>query len=234
MDAAEIDPDMAAMMGFSGFGTQPAAKKRKYNHRADAVSSSAAATGANQVALATRAPAPAANADEIDLDDEDNGPREEGGAENNVIVAEADADQEEGGASLYTNPAIAPALAHAQELIDELATRGGVAAAAQDAPSSQANLAASSSLPRRPEASWGREMGSAPIEMPTRNEGPHSGGRGGGRHQHQQQRGGNDGKPWWEGYYDHKSNENPWEKLERAAGIESRGTWVARGAAQSV
>ncbi|KAF6808773.1 hypothetical protein CSOJ01_07344 [Colletotrichum sojae] len=236
MDAAEIDPDMAAMMGFSGFGTQPAAKKRKYNHRADAVSSSAAAaTGANQVALATRAPAPApaANADEIDLDDdddEDNGPKEDGGAEGNV--AEADADQEEGGASLYTDPAVAPALAHAQELIDELATRGGVGAAAQDAAPSQANLAASSSLPRRPEASWGREMGSAPTEMPTRNEVTHSGDRGGGRHQ--QQRGANEGKPWWEGYYDHKSNENPWEKLERAAGIESRGTWVARGAAQSV
>ncbi|KAF6844091.1 hypothetical protein CMUS01_01407 [Colletotrichum musicola] len=231
MDAAEIDPEMAAMMGFSGFGTQPAAKKRKYNHRADAVSSSAAATGANQVALATRAPAPAANADEIDIDDDDNAP-----AESNVgtAVADADADQEEGGASLYTDPAIAPALAHAQELIEELTTRGGVGAAAQDAPSAQANLATSSSLPRRPEASWGREMGSAPTEMPTRNEGSHSGGRGGGRHQHQQQRGANEGRPWWEGYYDHKSNENPWEKLERAAGIESRGTWVARGAAQSV
>jgi hypothetical protein len=37
-------------------------------------------------------------------------------------------------------------------------------------------------------------------------------------------------KPWWEGYYDPTSNENPWEKLEQAMGLEPKGTWCPRTA----
>ncbi|KAM0528680.1 hypothetical protein ACHAPS_001645 [Verticillium nonalfalfae] len=35
--------------------------------------------------------------------------------------------------------------------------------------------------------------------------------------------------PWWDGYYDAWSNENPWKALEEKAGLASKGTWIARG-----
>ncbi|TIC96893.1 hypothetical protein CH35J_007675 [Colletotrichum higginsianum] len=259
--AAEIDPEMAAFMGFASFGTQPAAKKRKYNHRTDAVSDAdtdaghaptrTSATGANQTALAARTPRavstenpaapPPANTDEIALDDDDD-----------VAVVDADRpsaaedqDLEDGGARIYSDPSIAPALAHAQSLIDELSTRAGDGDAA--APSEESATPApitlpsssSAALPRRPDASWGKEMGSVPTTMPTRerpaqvqaaDHQPRGGGGGGG---HYQQHQGKDGKPWWEGYYDRASNENPWDRLEKKAGVQSRGSWVPRGQAQT-
>ncbi|KAK2023549.1 hypothetical protein LX32DRAFT_656893 [Colletotrichum zoysiae] len=233
--AAEIDPEMAAFMGFASFGTQPAAKKRKYNHRTDAVSSAsgpaghpstrapvvAAATGANQTVLAPRTPRasttglpPPVDTDEIALDDENDADAAAGDEDQ-----DQDQDPDDGGAKIYSDPTIAPALAHAQSLIDELSTSGGNASA----------------LPARPEVPWGKEMGSAPTAMPTRERHaeaatghPPRGGRPG----YRQQR--SDGKPWWEGYYDHASNENPWERLEKKAGVQSRGTWLSRGQAQTV
>ncbi|ATY65909.1 hypothetical protein A9K55_001913 [Cordyceps militaris] len=33
-------------------------------------------------------------------------------------------------------------------------------------------------------------------------------------------------KPWYEDYYDHFSNENPWAKLEEAAGLQPISTWA--------
>ncbi|KAF7550337.1 hypothetical protein G7046_g8044 [Stylonectria norvegica] len=35
---------------------------------------------------------------------------------------------------------------------------------------------------------------------------------------------------WYEGYYDPNSNENPWERLEKARGLESRGSWIPHDA----
>ncbi|KAF4828432.1 hypothetical protein CGCTS75_v007446 [Colletotrichum tropicale] len=257
MDASDIDPEMAAFMGFASFGTQPAAKKRKYNHRTDAVAASDSATGANQVALATRTPSSAAaaasatNTDEIALDSDAEidttaavaADTKADGPHPAAAAADNNDDDEEGGASLYSDPTVAPALAHAQSLIDELTVRGGVGSAASQAQQGGAGagdaLPSGASLPRRPEATWGREMGAAPTSMPgwNQSDAPHGGrgGRGGGRnnnnHHHHQQR--DDGKPWWEGYYDHKSNENPWAKLEKAAGVEPRGSWALEGQAQT-
>lgn len=34
---------------------------------------------------------------------------------------------------------------------------------------------------------------------------------------------------WYEGYYDNTSNENPWERLEQAKGLEPKGSWLPRG-----
>ncbi|KAF5024677.1 hypothetical protein F66182_3247 [Fusarium sp. NRRL 66182] len=34
---------------------------------------------------------------------------------------------------------------------------------------------------------------------------------------------------WYVGYYDPTSNQNPWERLEKARGLETRGTWIPRG-----
>jgi hypothetical protein len=33
---------------------------------------------------------------------------------------------------------------------------------------------------------------------------------------------------WYIGYYDHLSNENPWERIEKARGLTTRGTWIPR------
>ena len=40
------------------------------------------------------------------------------------------------------------------------------------------------------------------------------------------------GRTWWVGYYDPTSNENPWEILERKAGLEPLGQWLPRGHAR--
>ncbi|ETS01500.1 hypothetical protein M419DRAFT_80992 [Trichoderma reesei RUT C-30] len=84
-----LDDEAAAMaqaMGFSSFGAQPRPQKRKYNPHADAVTSSDSATaqraaakpsvtGSNSTPLglvASRKPdSAAANADEIDLDEDE-------------------------------------------------------------------------------------------------------------------------------------------------------------------
>ncbi|RBQ85327.1 hypothetical protein VDGD_07078 [Verticillium dahliae] len=96
----------------------------------------------------------------------------------------------------------APALAGAQAQIEEmLAQEGGGHA----------------TLPSRPNPAWGLQVG--------------RGGRGQGRrggHRQQEDRG-EPAKPWWDGYYDASSNENPWKALEEKAGLASKGTWIARG-----
>lgn len=35
------------------------------------------------------------------------------------------------------------------------------------------------------------------------------------------------GAQWYEGYYDTLSNRNPWEKLEKAMGLQPKGTWLS-------
>ncbi|POR31711.1 Uncharacterized protein TPAR_08061 [Tolypocladium paradoxum] len=34
---------------------------------------------------------------------------------------------------------------------------------------------------------------------------------------------------WYQGYYDASSNENPWDRLEKAMGLQPKGTWISRG-----
>jgi hypothetical protein len=132
--------DLMAQMGFSSFGG-PQKKKRRYNPRADAGQDvPPSGTGANSTALGR----PAANVDEIDLEDEGENPTTEDGNPRPVTQAQ-----------------VRPA-----------------------------------SLPQRP----------APFT---------SGG-------------GAESRVWYEGYYDHLSNENPWDRLEKAKGLEAKGSWVPR------
>ncbi|KAH7159695.1 hypothetical protein B0J13DRAFT_110990 [Dactylonectria estremocensis] len=35
--------------------------------------------------------------------------------------------------------------------------------------------------------------------------------------------------PWYDGYYDPSTNENPWERLEKARGLSALGPWLPRG-----
>lgn len=188
----EDDVDASAMaeaMGFSGFGMQRAAKKRKFNPRADASVSgqqvpNASGSGANSAplgerrlppppaSLPSRPPAAAAgNAEEIGLDDEDDaGPG-------------ADA-----GDGLGAGP--------------EVEAQGWMGNAVDSGPPGLDARAAGRFRKQQP------------------GGGPRAAGRHGG--------GGGDGRPWWEGYYDAKMNENPWERLEKQRGLEPRGTWLAR------
>ncbi|KAF5001036.1 hypothetical protein FGRMN_1321 [Fusarium graminum] len=39
---------------------------------------------------------------------------------------------------------------------------------------------------------------------------------------------------WYIGYYDHLSNENPWDRIEKARGLTTRGTWIPRDTGSAV
>ncbi|KAM4059177.1 hypothetical protein HRG_007959 [Hirsutella rhossiliensis] len=47
----------------------------------------------------------------------------------------------------------------------------------------------------------------------------------GGQHQHGRHFDDPSRGPWYEGYYDPDSNQNPWKKLEKARGLQTRGSW---------
>ncbi|KAF3766263.1 hypothetical protein M406DRAFT_19912, partial [Cryphonectria parasitica EP155] len=131
---------MAEAMGFSGFGMQPGAKKRKFNPHADAsvsglpkkpsAAGSRNTTGANSAPLGQRSLPPPS-------------------------------------ASLPSRPPIAAVPRHAQN-----------------------------------QRQSGRRMRGSDQNA--------------------------DDQPWWEGYYDAKMNQNPWERLEKQRGLEPRGTWLTR------
>ncbi|ROT42432.1 hypothetical protein SODALDRAFT_374769 [Sodiomyces alkalinus F11] len=244
---------LAQSMGFSSFGSQDRSshpsKRRKHNPNVDAVVASPA-TGANASAVVyttdnsftTTAAALASipgsnnaatqNTEEIDLDeseDEDNGGEREGGNGGAILYP----DVEEGTGDHLK----APALAKAQALIDEIVARhggdgstgtneGAVHSFSLPPGGSPGNSGVT--LPNRPSPSWGQNQGSLPnigqegghghdqpLPMPQRQ------GRGQGQ-------GREPGKPWWEGYYDPASNENPWAALEKKAGLQSRGSWLSR------
>lgn len=84
-----------------------------------------------------------------------------------------------------------------------------------------------------PTGSLPQGIGAGIAGLPQRPAAPHGGGFGG----HQQRRGGGPrhapgghhevNKLWYENYYDHFSNENPWAKLEEAAGLQPISTWVS-------
>ncbi|KAJ6784911.1 hypothetical protein PWT90_02384 [Aphanocladium album] len=104
---------------------------------------------------------------------------------------------------------------------DDGAHDGGHASAANS--SGNASADAGSGIPPG--------IGAGIAGLPQRPAPPHGGFPG-----HQQRRGGGPrhgsgghhgiNKLWYEDYYDHFSNENPWAKLEKAAGLEPISTWV--------
>lgn len=184
MEDPADDQAMMEAMGFSSFGMQkPANKKRKYNPHADASFEKAkktvqSSTGANSMPLGTPAQRqpplaqPPANTDEISLDDDD------------------DDDKDNDAEALN---------------------------AAKDV--SVANVDAECSLPKTLPAHL--------VGLPAR---PANGAGSGSASQHGNQ---NRGRPergehnpiWYEGYYDHRSNENPWAALEKQHGLKPLGTW---------
>ncbi|KAL2759826.1 hypothetical protein ACRALDRAFT_1060190 [Sodiomyces alcalophilus JCM 7366] len=173
------------------------------------------------------------NTEEIDLDesqDEDDGGAGEGGDGGAALRPGS----EEGTAGHLNSPA----LAEAQALIDQIVARnendGSTAGTKEGEPHASSLLPGgapgddASALPKRPSASWGQQQGSLPnIGQEGGNHGygralPVAHGQGRGQGQRREH-----GKPWWEGYYDPASNQNPWAALEKKAGLESRGSWLS-------
>lgn len=240
-----LDDDMesSAMMeamGFTGFGMQPSAKKRKFNPHADASISgtlpkkptAASGTGANTAPLGARRLPPASaslparpsatvaqaadggNADEIDLGDEDDD--DDGGG---------DGDDEQGGVGTTVGgqeeasggepgpqyiDTSRPSRGYLPEELEDMEMQSKIDAIVTTHPLGISALAMNQV--RKPEAFQHTQRQDA--------------GRGSGRTGVHAP--GTAGAPWWEGYSDTRMNENPWEKLERQKGLEPRGTWISR------
>lgn len=186
--------------------------------------------------------ATARNTDEIDLDEseDENGGGAGGGGHGSAALHP---NAGEGTTARQSNN---PALAEAQALIDQIVARnesGESAGKNEGTPHASSLLPggpqrnSALALPKRPSPSWGQLQGSLPS---TGQEGGEHGydqslpgaqgqsrGQGWGQGRERSQ-GREHGKPWWEGYYDPASNQNPWAALEKKAGLEPRGSWLSR------
>lgn len=236
--------DSAAMMeamGFTGFGMQRPTKKRKYDeqhHHDGAGFDAASGTGANTAPLGERrgiGPAlpsrgsglPARpgrkktatgvggsrDADEIDLDDgggddDDDNQQDAGG--NGADVEDGGAEVSARGAGPQYIDTSRPSRGYLPEELEDMEMQAKIDAIMTAAVGGQSGYSNQHQY-QQPQHQQHRQQ-QPPRHRPT----------------HQQ---GGGGTPWWEGYYDAKMNENPWEKLERERGLQPRGAWVARGAA---
>lgn len=218
------DPDAAAMaeaMGFSGFGSQRPAK-RKFNANADAAVSSApqekkggyvSKTGANNAPLGVRRPlnlpAPTSNSS--------------GGMADTRNAEEIDLEEDDRGLGGADDQGVVD-LEVKNKVTQALQTPGGYQS--EDADSMVAQPPTHTVVDNGPPGLPSRPPNQ---QIFMHSHGRHQGraGQGGPRHVGPV---GTAGAPWWEGYYDAKMNENPWEKLERERGLQPRGTWLARKA----
>lgn len=249
MDPAYVDPEedadaMARFMGFSSFGAQGPTKRRKFNVSTDAVvegqdlaaldkgGKRGHGSGGNHVPLGkTRqlgvaaAPVDKMNRDAIDLDDEEEA--DDGGV--NINAPATDGAVDEDLEPSYIDTSLAPPNEEAkaaQEQIDAILA-GTSAASGPTASRGRAkvslpgrgigqflsalrNLDAASAPPLAAESS------AVSSSAPGRNDGQRSRDKG--------QR----NELWYIGYYDPSFNENPWDRLEKARGLQSRGSWVVR------
>ncbi|KAK8006264.1 hypothetical protein PG991_012561 [Apiospora marii] len=212
MDPDEWDEDTAAMaeaMGFASFGGQShGSKRRKYNARADDAFVAGgdestlpfhdAGSGSNNTPLGERRPQQQPAA------------KKQKTNMNEIDLDDDDDDEDQYGGNDDGNTGTAAAVA-SKEAHD----------AAQDPEpqyidTSQPRNQAQPGLPAKP--TWGPYAGSGEGHtQPGRPDRPRHGGRGGRNSQ----------EPWWTDYYDPAFNTNPWEQIEKAQGMEPRGTWLS-------
>ncbi|KAI0407839.1 hypothetical protein F4802DRAFT_489252 [Xylaria palmicola] len=214
-DAEDTAAAMAAVMGFSGFGAQKPNKRRKFNPSTDAFVASdslSASTSAlpsrryNDGSIATTGSnnvplgVRKKNDDEIDLDGDADEERISPEDETARQTTADNDDEDPEPQYLDTSRPPAPAAPDA----------------AQDLQSKIDDIVGGSADPSTaPQLSF-------PVV-----DGGHStrGGRGG--RQRNANRDGRSGNKWWADYYDPSFIVNPWDKLEKAHGLEPRGTWVS-------
>ncbi|KAB5586138.1 hypothetical protein GE09DRAFT_1073516 [Coniochaeta sp. 2T2.1] len=195
---------MAAMMGFSSFGSQaPPSKKRRYNPRADAVLSD------------STLPAPSSS-----LPSKPPAPKDRGTGANMMPLLARPVNAATGGGQGGVE---------AEGGLNKNGKRGstdaGTAAGEGGEEEQPAPRYIDTSLP--PSATTGGEGGEEEeeeeVSLPVT-------GAAFTQHQSAASRGGGGGKRiWYADYYDPSSNENPWEWLEKARGLEPVGSWLPRG-----
>jgi hypothetical protein len=233
MDLSDGDSDaadMAALMGFSSFGSQnPPAKKRKFNPSTDAFVSGeelekidrggkkGQGSGGNNVPLGKMrtigVKSERKNEEEIDLDDEDE-ETAEGGASLREEGKREEDEEEEGPNYIDTSaPAPLEAQTQNQQLNPEHAEmQAKIDSILNSIPPAQNVIAEVTNL----------------IPLPARPQfhGTH-GMAGSSKQDHRGQKGQRNDR-WYEGYYDPSFNENPWAKLENEMGLQTKGTWIER------
>lgn len=228
---------LAEAMGFSGFGTQraPSSKKRKFNPNADAAvddsttsdgnnvnfAAAASTTGANKAPLGPRRkmrlPPPSA-AGETDLGDLSREEEEKEEEDDGNVPDDEDAarymDTSRPARGYLTEELAA---IEAQGKIDAILSSGGIPGLpARPPPPAAGGEAASLSV--------GHRFG--PPPPPPRQHGQRNNNR---HHRRPDEEGATGNKtPWWQGYYDPQTNQNPWEALEKKMGLAPRGTWLPR------
>ena len=184
MEDPADDQAMMEAMGFSSFGMQkPANKKRKYNPNADASFEKAkkpvqSSSGVNSMPLGSSsqrqqpAAQPPTNTDEISLNDDDDDEKEN--AEGTLEAAEHGSAAQIGAESNLLQPL-------------------------------PAHLAGLPARPANGAGSWpATHYGNQNTGRP--DKGVHN-------------------PLWYDGYYDHGSNENPWAALEKRHGLKPLGAW---------
>lgn len=188
-DTTDIDA-MAAAMGFSNFGAQPGAKRRKYNPRADNAFVASSSTSASLASEAQSASAKGANAIPLGARSGNN----DSNNNNNKDEISLDDDDDEGPGPQYIDTSRPPAPAEA-------------ATSLQDTAAAQTRIDTIVEATKPPAHSHHGGRGGH------RQRGGGRGGGGGGDGRH-------GGKLWYEDYYDPAFNMNPWEKLEKENGLQ--------------
>lgn len=218
MDPDEWDEDTEAMaqaMGFASFGGQNhPSKRRKYNARADDAFVAGADGGGDESTLPFHDAGSGSN--NTPLGERRQPATKKQKTKNNMNEIDLDDDEDEGedGEEGNTNADGDPAA-------DD--------AAAQD---TEPQYIDTSQPPDQVQTGIDAIVGAGAGGLPAKPTwvSPHVGTQSGpGR---PQRHGGGDrdrnsDEPWWTDYYDPAFNTNPWEKIEKAQGLEPRGTWLS-------
>ncbi|CAJ2511452.1 Uu.00g070770.m01.CDS01 [Anthostomella pinea] len=206
-DDEEMNAEMAAAMGFSSFGGPKSNKRRKFNPGADAVVVSSATSTlplhpqeATSGSNMTPLGVRNPNNDEIDLGLDEQRP--ESAADDGPADGEGQDPNGDDPEPQYLDTS-RPSAPIATDIENEVQSK------------------IDSILGFTPT----QEYSSLSSLLPTRGGIGGRGGRGGHRANRGQDR--EQGKKWWEDYYDPNFNVNPWEHLERTKGLESRGSWMS-------
>ncbi len=233
---------MAKAMGFSSFGTQGPTKKRKFNPKTDAMiegqelasldrgGSKGQGSGGNKIPLGKPrvfGVAPTANQEEIEVDIED---EEDAAAYINTSLAPPsmqDISEEDQGPA-YIDTSLPPPKEDAraaQQKIDAILAHSTISLVPSD-----------STIKMKPLLSdIGRGVGGFMKALEDESRPPvptvpaPATSSSSSLDYHQPRLRGQRNELWYVGYYDPSSNENPWEKLEKANGLEPRGAWIERG-----
>lgn len=235
MDSEDEAEAMAKQMGFSSFGTQGPSKKRKFNPKTDAMvegqdpasldkgGKKGQGSGGNKIPLGKPRVFGVAPARKQESEVEVNENKEHASS---LPPPSKQEDSEEGEGPAYIDTSLPPPIEEieaAQQKTDAIITNSTVPPVPPDF---KAKI-------KPPVSETGQRVGhflsaqQVGILHPIPSvSGASTGGSFIGSHQPRER--GQKNKFWYIGYYDPSFNENPWAKLERANGLESRETWVEK------